>query len=156
MEDLTALMQEPAIDEVHVEEGLCLLVGLLAAHDEPGTRDRAARDLTARNQSRGHEHPLPTNPASPNPAAQAMAVYLREHASETVRLEEVAAAAGLDKYRALRTFTATKRIFAWGLLFMIPAIPLAGPFPATAIVEPLVAANLLFLGLLASAACFAT
>lgn len=109
-------MQEPAIDEVHVEEGLCLLVGLLAAHDEPGTRDRAARDLTARNQSRDHEHPLPTNPASPNPAVQAMAVYLRERASETVRLEEVAAAAGLDKYRALRTFTASKRIFAWSLL----------------------------------------
>lgn len=39
---------------------------------------------------------------------------------------------------------------------MIPTIPLAGPFLATAIVEPLVAANLLFLGLLASAACFAT
>lgn len=35
-----------------------------------------------------------------------MAAYLREHASTTVRLEEVAAAAGLDKYRALRSFTA--------------------------------------------------
>ena len=36
-----------------------------------------------------------------------MAAYLRRHASETVRLEEVAAAAGLDKYRALRSFTAS-------------------------------------------------
>ena len=35
-----------------------------------------------------------------------MAAYLREHASTTVRLEEVAAAAALDKYRALRSFTA--------------------------------------------------
>lgn len=54
------------------------------------------------------------------------------------------------------TLAATKRIFAWGLLFMAPAIPLAGPFPALAFSNPLVVANLLFLGLGASAACFAT
>lgn len=106
MEDLASLMQEPTIDEAHVEEELCLLVGLLAAHDEPETPGRTARDLTTRSQSGSREHPSPADPAAPNPAAQAMAAYLREHTSATVRLEEVAAAAGLDKYRALRSFTA--------------------------------------------------
>lgn len=93
-------MQEPIIDEAHVEEDLCLLIGLLAAHNEPETSDQTARDLATHSQSEGREHPSPANPAAPNPAAQAMAAYLREHASTTVRLEEVAAAAGLDKYRA--------------------------------------------------------
>ena len=54
------------------------------------------------------------------------------------------------------TLAATKRIFAWGLLFMMPAVPFAGAFPALGLVDPLVVANLLFLGLGASAACFAT
>lgn len=54
------------------------------------------------------------------------------------------------------TLAATKRIFAWGLLFTMPAVPFAGAFPALGLVDPLVVANLLFLGLLASAACFAT
>lgn len=54
------------------------------------------------------------------------------------------------------TLTATKRIFAWGLLFMAPALPFAGTFPAEALGNPLAVPNLLFLGLLASAACFAT
>lgn len=54
------------------------------------------------------------------------------------------------------TLAATKRIFAWGLLFMMPALPFAGAFPALGLADPLVVANLLFLGLLASAACFAT
>ncbi|WP_278981038.1 DMT family transporter [Adlercreutzia equolifaciens] len=54
------------------------------------------------------------------------------------------------------TLAATKRIFAWGLLFMIPALPFAGAFPAEALGNPLAVANLLFLGLGASAACFAT
>lgn len=54
------------------------------------------------------------------------------------------------------TLAATKRIFAWGLLFMAPALPFAGTFPAEALGNPLVIPNLLFLGLLASAACFAT
>lgn len=98
---LACLMEEPAIDEAHVEEGLCLLVGLLAARDDPEVRHRAAR-----NHVRGIGHPSPTKPAPPDSAARAMAAYLREHASATVRLEEVAAVAGLDKYRALRSFTA--------------------------------------------------
>lgn len=54
------------------------------------------------------------------------------------------------------TLAATKRIFAWGLLFMMPALPFAGAFPTQALGTPLVSANLLFLGLGASAACFAT
>ncbi|MEY8460297.1 DMT family transporter [Eggerthellaceae bacterium 24-137] len=54
------------------------------------------------------------------------------------------------------TLASTKRIFAWGLLFMIPALPFAGTFPTEALTNPLVIPNLLFLGLLASAACFAT
>lgn len=54
------------------------------------------------------------------------------------------------------TLASTKRIFAWGLLFMIPALPFAGTFPTEALANPLVIPNLLFLGLLASAACFAT
>ena len=45
------------------------------------------------------------------------------------------------------TLAATKRIFAWGLLFMMPAVPFAGAFPALGLVDPLVVANLLFLGL---------
>ena len=44
------------------------------------------------------------------------------------------------------TLAATKRIFAWGLLFMMPAVPFAGAFPALGLVDPLGA----------SAACFAT
>lgn len=99
-------MQEPIIDEAHVEEELCLLIELLAAHNEPETSDQTACGQATHSQSEGREHPSPANPAAPNPAAQAMAAYLREHASTTVRLEEVAAAAGLDKYRALRSFTA--------------------------------------------------
>ncbi len=39
---------------------------------------------------------------------------------------------------------------------MIPALPFAGAFPAEALGNPLAVANLLFLGLGASAACFAT
>lgn len=54
------------------------------------------------------------------------------------------------------TLAATKRIFAWGLLFMAPTLPFVGTFPVDAFGNPLVVPNLLFLGLLASAACFAT
>lgn len=79
MEDITALLQTPLVDEAHLEETLYLLLDLLAAADRP---------------------------APSGETAHAMAAYLRRHASETVRLEEVAAAAGLDKYRALRSFTA--------------------------------------------------
>ena len=45
------------------------------------------------------------------------------------------------------TLAATKRIFAWGLLFMMPAVPFAGAFPTPGLADPLVVANLLFLGL---------
>lgn len=34
------------------------------------------------------------------------------------------------------TLAATKRIFAWGLLFMMPAVPFAGAFPALGLVDP--------------------
>lgn len=44
------------------------------------------------------------------------------------------------------TLAATKRIFAWGLLFMMPAVPFAGAFPALGLVDPLVVANLLSWG----------
>lgn len=80
MEDAVELIQAPIVDEGRLEEAIYLLVGSLAAADR-------AEPRTA--------------------AAHAMAAYLRRHASETVRLEEVAAAAGLDKYRALRSFTAS-------------------------------------------------
>lgn len=79
MEEAVDLMRAAAIDEGHLEETIYLLVGLLAATGQPDPR---------------------------NDAAHAMAAHLRRHASETVRLEEVAAAVGLDKYRALRSFTA--------------------------------------------------
>lgn len=79
MEEAVELMRAPVVDEGHLEEALCLLIGLLAAAARPEPR---------------------------NDAAHAMAAYLREHVAETVRLEAVAAAAGLDKYRALRSFTA--------------------------------------------------
>ena len=80
MEDIIALLEVPFVDEAHLEETLYLLLDLLAAADRP---------------------------APSGNGAHAMAAYLRRHASETVRLEEVAAAAGLDKYRALRSFTAS-------------------------------------------------
>ena len=55
------------------------------------------------------------------------------------------------------TIASTKRIFAWGLLFMLATRPFAGePFPFGALTEPLVLGNLAFLGLLASAGCFVT
>ena len=40
--------------------------------------------------------------------------------------------------------------------FMMPSVPFAGAFPTPGLADPLVVANLLFLGLGASAACFAT
>ena len=55
------------------------------------------------------------------------------------------------------TLASTKRIFAWGLLFMLPMLPFGGALPAPdALTSPVNVANLLFLGLGASAACFAT
>ena len=54
------------------------------------------------------------------------------------------------------TLAATKRIFAWGLLFMLPALPFGGALDLGALAEPVNFANLAFLGLGASAACFVT
>ena len=56
-----------------------------------------------------------------------------------------------------RTVPLTCRIFGYGLLFLlIPACMEGFPAPASAWTEPLYAANLLFLGLCASATCFVT
>lgn len=56
-----------------------------------------------------------------------------------------------------RTVPLTCRIFGYGLLFLlIPACIEGFPAPASAWIEPLYAANLLFLGLCASATCFVT
>lgn len=56
------------------------------------------------------------------------------------------------------TVAATKRTFIWGLAFIIPATLLAGgSFPAvSSLASPVNFANLLFLGAIASAACFVT
>ena len=56
------------------------------------------------------------------------------------------------------TIASTKRTFLWGLAFIVPATALFGgtlPTPAEAL-APVNVANLLFLGLVASAACFVT
>ena len=56
-----------------------------------------------------------------------------------------------------RTVPLTCRIFGYGLLFLlIPACIEGFPAPASAWIESLYAANLLFLGLCASATCFVT
>lgn len=53
------------------------------------------------------------------------------------------------------TILATRRIFGWGLLFMLPVLPFAGvSADAGRLLEPMAAANLAFLGLGASALCF--
>ncbi len=55
------------------------------------------------------------------------------------------------------TIAMTKRIFAWGLAFMVVTRPFLGiPFPFEALAVPVVWGNLAFLGVLASAACFVT
>ena len=56
------------------------------------------------------------------------------------------------------TVASTKRTFLWGLVFIVPATAAFGsPIPAAgAIIEPVNLANLLFLGAVASAACFVT
>ena len=55
------------------------------------------------------------------------------------------------------TIAVTKRIFAWGLFYML-VIHLAtgAQFPLEVLAEPVVWGNLAFLGLLASAGCFVT
>lgn len=51
----------------------------------------------------------------------------------------------------------TKRTFFWGLLFMLPALGLSGfEFGIERLADPLMAANMAFLGLGASATCFVT
>lgn len=79
MEDIAALMDAAPLDEGAVEEALYLLIDHLSALADLKPRDEAAR---------------------------AMAAYLRTHVDQTVRLDALAEAAGLDKYRALRIFTA--------------------------------------------------
>ena len=55
------------------------------------------------------------------------------------------------------TIAATKRIFAWGLVFMIVTrAAQGGAFPFESLTHPIVIGNLAFLGVLASAACFVT
>lgn len=58
--------------------------------------------------------------------------------------------------RGYPSLPATRRIFFYGLLFMLPCLPLFGFSPAPGrLLSPAILGNLLFLGLLASAACFA-
>lgn len=55
------------------------------------------------------------------------------------------------------TIKATRRVFEYGLLLMIPFLPLLGFAPdVAAFLNPINLGNLLFLGLGASAACFVT
>jgi drug/metabolite transporter (DMT)-like permease len=55
------------------------------------------------------------------------------------------------------TIASTKRTFVWGIVFMVPLMPLMGAqLDLGRLVDPLNAANMLFLGLAASAGCFAT
>ena len=55
------------------------------------------------------------------------------------------------------TIAMTKRIFAWGLVFMVVSqLVRGGTFPLQAIAQPVVLGNLAFLGILASAGCFVT
>ncbi len=54
------------------------------------------------------------------------------------------------------TIASTKRIFAWGLLFMVFVLPFGGPLDPGALTTPVNAANLAFLGFGASAVCFVT
>ncbi len=57
----------------------------------------------------------------------------------------------------LPTVKATRRVFEYGLLFMIPFLPVLGFAPdASAFLNPINIGNLLFLGLGASAVCFVT
>lgn len=57
----------------------------------------------------------------------------------------------------LPTVRATRRVFEYGILFMVPVLPLMGFSPdGAALLDPVNIGNLLFLGLGASAACFVT
>lgn len=51
----------------------------------------------------------------------------------------------------------TRRTFAWGLLFLLPVLPVLGFRPGLGtLTEPVYLLNLLYLGLGASALCFVT
>ena len=55
------------------------------------------------------------------------------------------------------TIAITKRVFAWGLAYMVIMLVVTGDaFPLAALAEPAVLGNLAFLGILASAGCFVT
>ena len=55
------------------------------------------------------------------------------------------------------TIAVTKRVFAWGLIYMVVTLVATGDvFPFAALTEPTVMGNLAFLGILASAGCFVT
>ncbi len=55
------------------------------------------------------------------------------------------------------TIASTKRTFVWGIIFMVPLMPLMGAQPDLGrLADPPNAANMLFLGIAASAGCFAT
>ena len=55
------------------------------------------------------------------------------------------------------TIAVTKRVFAWGLVYMVVMLIATGDaFPLTTLAEPSVIGNLVFLGVLASAGCFVT
>ena len=55
------------------------------------------------------------------------------------------------------TIAVTKRVFAWGLAYMVIMLVVTGDaFPLAALAEPAVLGNLAFLGILASAGCFVT
>lgn len=57
--------------------------------------------------------------------------------------------------KGYETIAATKRVFAWGLLYMVASQLIGGNgFPLQALADPVVWGNLAFLGLLASAGCF--
>ncbi len=55
------------------------------------------------------------------------------------------------------TIAVTKRVFAWGLAYMVIMLVVTGDaFPLAVLAEPTVLGNLAFLGILASAGCFVT
>lgn len=55
------------------------------------------------------------------------------------------------------TIAVTKRVFAWGLAYMVIMLVVTDDaFPLAALAEPAVLGNLAFLGILASAGCFVT
>lgn len=55
------------------------------------------------------------------------------------------------------TIAVTKRVFAWGLAYMVIMLVVTGDaFPLAVFAEPTVLDNLAFLGILASAGCFVT